>query len=77
MQDTNWIQKQANFSLVRLLPLLTEKFSEKVEEGEWQRYILRLTQHFPRLFGLLYQIYGKEYDFFYHLTEILNTATSR
>ena len=75
MQDTNWIQKQANFSLARLLPLLTEKFSEKVEVGEWQRYIQRLTQHFPRLFGLLYHIYGKEYDFFYHLSEILNTAT--
>ena len=75
MQDTNWIQKQANFSLSRLLPLLTEKFSDKVEEGEWQRYIQRLTQHFPRLFGLLYRLYGKEYDFFYHLSEIINTAT--
>ncbi|MCW8818328.1 MAG: alpha-amylase family glycosyl hydrolase [Ignavibacteriaceae bacterium] len=75
MQDINWIQKQANFSFARLLPHLTEKYSEKVEEGEWQRYVQRLTQHFPRLFGLLYQLYGKEYDFFYHLTEILNTAT--
>ena len=75
MQDTNWIQKQANFSLARLLPLLTEKYSEKVDEVEWQRYIQRLTEHFPSLFGLLYHFYGKEYDFFYHLTEILNTAT--
>lgn len=75
MQDTNWNQKQAHSSLARLLPLLTERFEDKVEEGEWQGYLERLNRHFPRLFGLLHQLYGKEYDFFYHLSEILNTAT--
>jgi amylosucrase len=75
MQDTNWNQKQANFSLQRLLPLLTERYKNKVEEGEWQNYIQRLSQHFPRLFTLFHQLYGKEYDFFYHLAEILDTAT--
>jgi len=75
MQDGNWTSKQASSSLARLLPLLTERYAKKVEEGEWQGYIERLTLHFPRLFGLLHQLYGKEYDFFYHLAEILNTAT--
>ena len=75
MQDTNLIQKQATSSLQRLLPLLTERYKNKVEEGEWQGYIQRLSHHFPRLFTLLHQLYGKEYDFFYHLAEILNTAT--
>ena len=75
MQDSNWKSKQANSSLVRLLPLLTERYKNKVEEGEWQGYLERLNRHFPRLFGLLHQLYGKEYDFFYHLAEILNTAT--
>ena len=37
--------------------------------------IERLSRHFPRLFGLLHQLYGKEYDFFYHLADILDTAT--
>lgn len=75
MQDSNWTDKQAKSSLTRLLPLLTERFSDKVEEGEWQGYVERLTLHFPRMFGLLHQLYGKEYDFFYHLAQILNTAT--
>ncbi len=75
MQDSNWKSKQANSSLVRLLPLLTERYKNKVDEGEWQGYLERLNRHFPRLFGLLHQLYGKEYDFFYHLAEILNTAT--
>ncbi|MEJ2195127.1 MAG: amylosucrase, partial [Ignavibacteriaceae bacterium] len=35
----------------------------------------RLSRHFTRLFGLLHQLYGKEYDFFYHLADILHTAT--
>jgi amylosucrase/maltose alpha-D-glucosyltransferase/alpha-amylase len=75
MQDTSWIQKQATYSLQRLLPLLNERYSAKVDEVEWQNYIQRLTLNFPRLFNLLHELYGKEYDFFYYLSEILNTAT--
>jgi amylosucrase len=75
MQDISWTLKQANSSLARLLPLLTEKYSERVEDGEWQVYVERLSRHFTRLFGLLHQLYGKEYDFFYHLADILHTAT--
>ena len=75
MQDISWTLKQANSSLARLLPLLTEKYSERVEDGEWQGYVERLSRHFTRLFGLLHQLYGKEYDFFYHLADILHTAT--
>ncbi len=75
MQDSNWTSKQASSSLARLLPLLSERYANKVEEGEWQGYIERLSRHFPRLFGLLHQLYGIESDFFYHLAEILDTAT--
>jgi amylosucrase/maltose alpha-D-glucosyltransferase/alpha-amylase len=75
MQDNNWNKKQATSTLQRLIPLLNERYSSKVDEGEWQGYIQRLNQHFSRLFGLLHQLYGKQYDFFYHLSEILNTAT--
>jgi len=75
MQDSNWNTKQASSSLARLLPLLSERYENKVEEAEWQGYLERLNRHFPRLFGLVHQLYGKEYDFFYHLAEILNTAT--
>jgi amylosucrase len=34
----------------------------------------RLTTHWPRLFDLLYQLYGQHYDFFYYLERILLTA---
>lgn len=34
----------------------------------------RLGEHWPRLFDLLYQLYGTHYDFFYYLERILLTA---
>ena len=75
MQDNELTGKRAASTLKRLLPLLTEKYKNKVEEGEWLGYIQRLEKYFPRLFELLQYIYGTQYDFFYHLSEILNTAT--
>lgn len=35
---------------------------------------MRLEEHWPRLFRLLYQLYGKHYDFYYYLERILLTA---
>ena len=75
MQDNELTGKRVASTLKRLLPLLTEKYKNKVEEGEWLGYIQRLEKYFPRLFELLQYIYGTQYDFFYHLSEILNTAT--
>lgn len=34
----------------------------------------RLAEHWPRLFGLLYRLYGQHYDFFYYLENIALTA---
>lgn len=34
----------------------------------------RLADHWPRLFDLLYQLYGQHYDFFYYVERILLTA---
>ncbi len=67
--------KQAAASLNRLMPRIEEKFANKVESGEWQAFKQRLSLHFPDLFSLLYSIYGNQYDFFYHLEEILSTIT--
>ena len=75
MQDNELTAKRAASTLKRLLPLLTEKYKNKVEEGEWLGYIQRLEKYFPKLFELLQYVYGTQYDFFYHLSEILNTAT--
>lgn len=31
----------------------------------------RLEQHFPRLFALMYEVYGHRYDFYFHLQELV------
>ena len=75
VQVDSW-ERQSVTSLSRLLPRLEERFRDRVEPVEWQGYIERLKTHFPRLFRLLYRLYGSQYDFFYHLENILATATS-
>ncbi len=75
MNDSAINIKQANASLNRLLPKIEEKFAGKVDEGEWQGFRQRLSQHFPDLFKSLFQLYGNQYDFFFHLDEILSTLT--
>ena len=42
--------------------------------AEWTTFRRRLDEHFPRLFGLLLQLYQGRYDFFYHLERILALA---
>ncbi|WP_036478795.1 amylosucrase [Myxosarcina sp. GI1] len=69
------LERQSATSLSRLLPRLEERFSARVEPVEWQGYIERIETHFPLLFRLLYQLYSDRYDFFYHLENILVTAT--
>lgn len=59
------------------------KILERIEAGsdsaatsaQWIETIeARLDEHWPRLFGLLHQLYGEHYDFFYYLENILLTA---
>jgi amylosucrase len=69
------MSKETHLSLSRLLPRLESRFAHLTEDGEWHGYTQRIQQHFPRLFGLLWHLYGQRYDFFYHLENILNTAT--
>jgi len=57
-----------------LLPRLENRFKNQVEEDEWQGFVERLHTHFPRLFECLHFLYGKEYDFFYHVENILASA---
>ncbi|MDH3948941.1 MAG: alpha-amylase family glycosyl hydrolase [Gammaproteobacteria bacterium] len=77
MVELSDLSNEANLSLSRLLPRLESRFAHLTEEGEWQGYVERVQQHFPRLFNLLYHLYGQRYDFFYHLENILSTATQK
>ncbi|NET08922.1 MAG: amylosucrase, partial [Symploca sp. SIO2B6] len=57
------------------MPRLESRFADQVDQGAWHGYVQRIHTHFPRLFKLLFQLYGEQYDFFYHLEDILATAT--
>ena len=75
MNDNPWFRTHAAMSLERLLPRLESRFAERVDDDEWEGYMNRLRMNFPRLFSGLHALYGKHYDFFYHLESILATAT--
>jgi glycosidase len=64
----------AQRSLTRLLPRLTAQYAgfAASHPQEWQVFLRRVQLHFPRLFAILLEIYGQQYDFFYHLEALLN-----
>ncbi len=70
MQDPNWIPQQADLTLRRLLPRLRAEY-RRAPAPVWEAFTRRLTTHFPRLFKLLYEVYGARYDFIYHLDALL------
>jgi len=76
MADLTWINEQARRTLYRVIPQLNEQFAGAgaCNEVDWKTFIRRLERHFPRLFGLLYQLYGHQYDFFFRVENILATA---
>jgi amylosucrase/maltose alpha-D-glucosyltransferase/alpha-amylase len=75
MNDTALLERHSDETLRRLLPRLEARFASNLDAGEWQAYVQRIHCHFPRLFRLLHHVYGREYDFFYYLEDILTTAT--
>jgi amylosucrase len=78
MTDAKQVQQQTALSLERLWPRLEITFQDEASAapGEWCEFETRLRHEWERLFGLLIGLYGGQYDFFYHLEEILG-ATAR
>jgi amylosucrase len=64
----------AQRSLNRILPRLMVQFADAAP-SDWQPFQTRLEANFEDLFNLLLHLYGEQYDFFYHLETILETAT--
>jgi amylosucrase len=75
--DSTWHEHHAVASLDRLLPRLEVRFAAQISADEWEGFVYRLKRHFPRLFRGLHHLYGKQYDFFYHLESILASATEQ
>jgi len=70
---------EAGRSLRRIQPKIDRRIAEATSNQEENERLsesirLRLDEHWPRLFRLLYQLYGHHYDFFYYLESILLTA---
>jgi amylosucrase len=73
MPDTEWLERQAERSLQRLRPRLEARFASfaKSTPKEWEVFTSRLEANFGRLFQLLLHLYEGQYDFFYHLEELI------
>lgn len=76
MPDPLWLEQQADLTLTRLLPRLEATFRKeaRANPAHWQIFTSRLKANFAQLFELLFHLYGKQYDFFYHLEQILTVA---
>ncbi len=62
-------------TLQRLLPRLEQRFAPHLAPEEWEAFSRRLRSHFAELFAALIQLYGQQYDFFFHLESLLATVT--
>jgi len=73
MKTPQHLPDRAERSLARLLPRLEAQYSNYINShpSEWQSFRERLQMNFKRIFDLLIQIYGGQYDFFYHLENLL------
>ena len=76
MTDAKQVQQQAALSLQRLWPRLEITFRDQANAApaDWRAFEMRLRHEWERLFGLLFGLYGGQYDFFYHLEELLGAA---
>ncbi|MCF8110714.1 MAG: alpha-glucosidase C-terminal domain-containing protein [Desulfobacteraceae bacterium] len=72
----DWISRHAQKSLERLLPRVRSAMGPRDEKDKllWQKFEKRTRANWEGLFRLLFQLYGWQYDFFYHLEQIMITA---
>lgn len=68
MNHQDWLKQQAELTITRLLPRC-ETVLRDIDDADI--FYERVEREFPRLFGLLHHLYGSQYDFFYHLEQIL------
>jgi amylosucrase len=73
MDEWSDLQRKTQVSLNRLLPRLETRFSEPAASDpyNWKLFIERLTANFAELFRLYFQLFSNQYDFFYHLEDLL------
>lgn len=72
-------ERKAHISLSRLLPRLENYFKEHIEAkpNDWQIFLARLESNYVSLFSLYLELYADQYDFFYHLENLLFSLTRK
>lgn len=67
------VDRNAHISLQRLMPRLRDYAAAQPGglPADWPLFEQRLAQHFARLFRLYYDLYANQYDFFFHLEDLL------
>jgi len=69
------VEYRAELTLQRLQPQLDAMWREtSISPAKQHQFESRLSSHWNPLFRSLYQLYGAQYDFFYHVERILETA---
>ncbi len=76
MSEGEWVRTQAEIAHQRVVARLRNDFAtaRAAEPEHWANFERRLATQWPRFFALLLQLYGKQYDFFYHLEQIIAVA---
>jgi amylosucrase len=74
MAETAPTERQTQKTLERLLPKLEACHASQFDPQSWHIFVQRLKTNFARLFDLYFRLYSNQYDFFYHLEDLLDTA---
>ncbi len=72
--STDQLQTMTDRSLRRLRSSVEVLFENQDRHADQAAFMTRLDTHFPDLFRLLLGLYGGQYDFFYHLEQLLIMA---
>ena len=67
------MERESQKTIKRLLPRMEERLKEKIAKDPqgWQVFSTRLQKYFPQLFKLYFDIYHEQYDFFFHLEDLI------
>jgi amylosucrase len=72
------LESETRKTLHRLLPRVEKNLKKAIADDPkgWKVFSTRLHKHFPDLFRLYFEIYHNQYDFFFHLEDLLFSLAS-
>ena len=71
------LNHEASVTLDRLTPRLRDHLAAVAPDASWGTFARRLDHHFAPLFAHLFALYGRRYDFTWHLEQWLCCALDR